>query len=135
MKRLGILFLGIFCVLNFIACEAIYDRDKDKCKVPTKVSKKHIAFSNSGGEEFIEVNPKPYYIIQRITIGKVGDEGYSYQEKQLDSYSTANYSVQKISDGRLLIKVNPYYGEKSLKFEIEVKGGDCSSTIYGTINP
>ncbi|WP_413513049.1 hypothetical protein [Myroides odoratus] len=133
-KRSKAIALSLACLGFLGSCENLWDRSSD-CKVSTDISQKFLTFPNKGGEEYVDVNPKPYYIIQKVQIGQVGEEGYMYEERATDGYSTANYAVQKVEDGRLVIRTNPYYGDKPLKFEIEVKGGDCSATIYGTIQP
>lgn len=134
MVKIKIIGIVLVCASFLTACVDLWERSSS-CKVSTNVSHKSLTFSNTGGQEFIDVNPKPYFIIQKVQLGNVGDEGYVYEERSVDSYSTANYTVQKVGDGRLVIHTNPYYGDQELKFEVVVNGGDCSETIYCTIKP
>lgn len=135
MGKNKIIFIALVCAGLSSACVEWWDRDSSKCKVSTQVSHRYLTFPNTGGEELVDVNPKPYHIIQKVQIGKVGDEGYMYEERSVESYGTSNYTVQKVGDGRLVVRTNPYYGDTALKFEVVVKGGDCSEIIYCTIKP
>ncbi len=134
MKSIRIAIVALFYTGILTSCVDIWNREPD-CKVSTKVSRSSLTFSGNGGEEFVEVNPKPYYLIEEVQIGKVGEDGYMYEERATEGYSTANYSVRKLEDGRLAVRTNTYYGETPFKFKVIVKGGDCSKTINCTINP
>ncbi len=131
VKKAVLFIVGVFLLTG---CVDLWEREPD-CKVSTKVSQKKLTFPNVGGQQYVEVTPKPFYLIQKIEVGKVGEHGYIYEERPVNSYSTEHYTVRKIEDGRLLVQTNRYYGDKPYEFSIEVKGGDCSKTIYCTIKP
>lgn len=131
---LGVLFMSL---VGLMACENGELKTKS-CKAPIQVSNTRFTFSSEGGREIIEVNPKPYYIVKKMRIsknGEAGDTSFTYAEELVNSLTTENYSIQIIEDGKLLIQTFPYYGNTPLKFDFDLKAGDCVKQLSCQIIP
>ncbi len=131
---LGALFISLVAL---IACENGEFKTKN-CKVPIQVTNTQFTFSSGGGRKIIEVNPKPYYIVKKVRIsknGEAGDISFTYVEELVNSLTTENYSVQILEDGKLLIEAFPYYGNNPLKFDFDLKAGDCAKQFSCKIIP